>query len=62
MRRRIRFSALRSPVAAIPRSGLASAGAELFIAPHVTFIAKFDGEFAPGSRTYAGGGTLRYSW
>jgi len=26
---------------------LASAGAELFITPHVTFIAKFDGEFAP---------------
>jgi hypothetical protein len=25
-------------------------------------LAKFDGEFAPGSRTYAGTGMLRYTW
>ena len=25
-------------------------------------LAKFDGEFAPGSQTYAGSGTPRYSW
>jgi hypothetical protein len=25
-------------------------------------IAKFDGEFANGSQTYAGSGTLRYRW
>ena len=25
-------------------------------------LAKFDGEFAPGSQTYAGSGTLRYTW
>jgi len=43
-------------------SALTSAGAELFIAPHLTLLAKFDGEFAPGSQTYAGSGTLRYSW
>jgi len=27
-----------------------------------TFLVKFDGEFAPGSQTYAGSGTLRYVW
>ncbi len=43
-------------------SALTSAGAELFITPHLTLLAKFDGEFAPGSQTYAGSGTLRYSW
>ena len=25
-------------------------------------LAKFDGEFAKGSQTYAGTGTLRYVW
>jgi len=25
-------------------------------------LVKFDGEFAPGSQTYAGSGTLRYVW
>jgi len=25
-------------------------------------LAKFEGEFAPGSQTYAGTGTLRYAW
>ena len=49
--------------APIPQnSALALACAELFITPHVTFIAKFDGEFVPGSQIYAGNGTLRYSW
>ena len=43
-------------------SALTSAGAELFINPRLTLLAKFDGEFAPGSQTYAGSGTLRYSW
>ena len=43
-------------------SALTSAGAELFITPRLTLLAKFDGEFAPGSQTYAGSGTLRYSW
>ena len=43
-------------------SALMSAGAELFITPRLTLLAKFDGEFAPGSQTYAGSGTLRYSW
>ena len=33
-------------------------------APHAnwTLTAKFDGEFASGSQTYAGTGTLRYAW
>ena len=49
--------------APIPQnSALTSAGAELFLTPRWTLIAKFDGEFASGSQTYAGSGTLRYTW
>ena len=43
-------------------SALTSAGAELFITPRWTLLAKFDGEFANGSQTYAGTGTVRYVW
>ena len=43
-------------------SALATAGAQLYLTPQWTLIAKFDGEFANGSQTYAGSGTLRYSW
>jgi outer membrane autotransporter protein len=43
-------------------SALTTLGAELFVTSHLTLLAKFDGEFAPGSQTYAGSGTLRYSW
>jgi uncharacterized protein with beta-barrel porin domain len=49
--------------AALPaNSALASAGAELKLNPHVSLLGKFDGEFANGSQTYAGTGTLRYAW
>jgi hypothetical protein len=49
--------------APIPQnSALTSAGAQLFFTPSWSLLAKFDGEFAPGSQTYAGSGTLRYSW
>jgi uncharacterized protein with beta-barrel porin domain len=49
--------------AALPaNSALASAGAELKLNPHVSLLGKFDGEFAGGSQTYAGTGTLRYTW
>jgi uncharacterized protein with beta-barrel porin domain len=49
--------------APIPQnSALTSAGAELFFTPNWSFVAKFDGEFASGSQTYAGSGTLRYTW
>ncbi len=49
--------------APIPRdSALASAGAQLFFTPSWSFLVKFDGEFANGSQTYAGSGTLRYTW
>jgi hypothetical protein len=41
---------------------LASAGAELFLAPRVSLLLKFDGEFAPGSQTYSGSGALRFNW
>jgi len=43
-------------------SALTSAGAELRLANGVTLLAKFDGEFASHSSTYAGTGTVRYRW
>jgi outer membrane autotransporter protein len=43
-------------------SALASAGAEYRLADGVTLLAKFDGEFASHSSTYAGTGALRYRW
>jgi uncharacterized protein with beta-barrel porin domain len=49
--------------APIPQnSALASAGAQLFFTANWSLLAKFDGEFAPGSQTYGGSGTLRYRW
>jgi len=49
--------------APIPQdSALTSAGAQLFFTPHWSLLAKFDGEFAKGAQTYAGTGTLRYTW
>jgi outer membrane autotransporter protein len=43
-------------------SALVSAGGQLFLSPNWSVMAKFDGEFASGSQTYAGTGTLRYTW
>ena len=43
-------------------SALVSAGAELRLANGVTLLAKFDGDFASRSSTYAGTGTVRYAW
>jgi autotransporter-associated beta strand protein/T5SS/PEP-CTERM-associated repeat protein len=43
-------------------SALTSAGAELRLANGVSLLGKFDGEFARGSSTYAGTGTIRYAW
>jgi autotransporter-associated beta strand protein len=43
-------------------SALASASAELHMTANWSLAAKFDGEFANGSQTYAGTGTLRYQW
>ena len=37
-------------------------GAELRLANGVMLIGKFDGEFASHSSTYAGTGTVRYTW
>jgi T5SS/PEP-CTERM-associated repeat protein/autotransporter-associated beta strand protein len=49
--------------AAIPHdSALTSLGAQLFMTANWTLLAKFDGEFAPDSQTYAGSATLRYTW
>jgi len=43
-------------------SALTSAGTELRLANGVTLLAKFDGEFSSHSSTYAGTGTVRYTW
>ena len=43
-------------------SVLTTAGAEYRLANGVTLLAKFDGEFASHSSTYAGTGTVRYAW
>jgi outer membrane autotransporter protein len=43
-------------------SALTSAGAEYRLANGVVLLAKFDGEFASHSSTYAGTGTVRYTW
>jgi uncharacterized protein with beta-barrel porin domain len=41
-------------------SAITSAGAQYFFTRDLSFTAKFAGEFAPASQTYAGSGTLRY--
>jgi outer membrane autotransporter protein len=43
-------------------SALVSAGAELRLINGVSLLGKFDGEFASRSSTYAGTGTVRYTW
>ena len=43
-------------------SALASVGAELHMTTRWSALARFDGQFAKGSQSYAGSGTLRYSW
>ena len=47
---------------AAKNSALTSAGAELHVTSQLSLAAKFDGEFASGSQTYAGTGTVRYTW
>ena len=46
----------------VPNSALMSAGAEVRLASGVSFSAKFDGEFAYHSQTYAGTVTVRSAW
>jgi outer membrane autotransporter protein len=43
-------------------SALVSEGAEYRLANGVVLLAKFDGEFAHHASTYAGTGTVRYTW
>jgi uncharacterized protein with beta-barrel porin domain len=43
-------------------SAVTSLAAELHFAPRWTATAKFYGDFASGYQSYAGTGTLRYSW
>ena len=46
----------------VPNSALLSAGAEIRFTNGISFGAKFDGEFADRSQTFAGTGTVRYVW
>jgi autotransporter-associated beta strand protein len=46
----------------VKNSTLASAGAELRLISGVSLLAKFDGELANRAQTYAGTGTVRYTW
>ena len=39
-----------------------TAGAQLFLSANWSLIGTFNGDFAPGSQTYGGFGTLRYTW
>jgi outer membrane autotransporter protein len=49
--------------AAVPKnSALTSVGGQLFVTPNWSLEAKFDGEFASTAQSYAGSGTLKYSW
>ncbi|MGC1776390.1 MAG: autotransporter outer membrane beta-barrel domain-containing protein [Xanthobacteraceae bacterium] len=49
--------------AAVPQnSALVSACGQLFFTANWSVEAKFNGEFASSAQTYAGTGTLRYSW
>jgi uncharacterized protein with beta-barrel porin domain len=43
-------------------SALTTAGAELHVTPALSILAKFNDEFASGSQTYAGSGTVGYQW
>jgi hypothetical protein len=45
-----------------PRNDSGEIGGELRLVNGVTLSGKFDGEFARGSQTYAGTGTIRYTW
>jgi uncharacterized protein with beta-barrel porin domain len=45
-----------------PNSALTTVGAKVFLTTNWTLLAKFGGQFANNSQTYAGSGTLRYSW
>ena len=49
--------------AALPQnSALTSIGPEIRFPNGITLLAKFEGEFASNSSTYAGMGTFRYTW
>jgi autotransporter-associated beta strand protein len=54
------FTVNGAPIA--KNSALTTAGAQLWFTTNWSFLAKFDGDFAKGSQTYAGSGTVRYSW
>jgi autotransporter-associated beta strand protein len=43
-------------------SALGSLGAQLHITPQLALLANFDGQFAPGTQSYGGSATLRYTW
>jgi uncharacterized protein with beta-barrel porin domain len=58
-----RHSRLECISAPLPHdSAITSAGAQYFLSPNWSLIASFTGNFAAGYQTYAGTGTLRYTW
>jgi hypothetical protein len=46
----------------LPQPGVSIIRAAPHLANGVALLAKFDGEFASHSSTYAGTGTVRYTW
>jgi autotransporter-associated beta strand protein len=54
------FTVTGAPIA--NDSALVTAGGQLFLTQSWSLLAKFDGEFASNAQTYAGSGTLRYTW
>jgi uncharacterized protein with beta-barrel porin domain len=54
------FTVTGAPIA--NDSALVTVGGQLFLAQNWSLLAKFDGEFAGNAQTYAGSGTLRYTW
>ena len=63
LRNPLRLTSFTVNGAPIPHdSALTTAGAELFFSANWSLLAKFEGEFGNGSQTYAGTGTMRYTW
>jgi hypothetical protein len=51
----------RNQISGIDSSARRARCCQPFLSPNWSVLAKFDGEFANGSQTYAGTGALRYT-
>jgi uncharacterized protein with beta-barrel porin domain len=54
------FTVFGAPIA--HDSALTSAGAQLFLSAYWSLVGVFNGDFAAGSQTHGGSGTVRYTW